>query len=245
MRFIDGLGFDLSAIGIAVPGGVNADGTSITVTDSLPMTCFTPASFFTKEGIPVVMVGDMHAAILAVCLDHPDADNLAVVMMGTGVACGYRRIDRKTGMPVFGGIDLGYLVYDTPEGARYLNDIAGGYEILEAGGCSGAELAKRAAEGQTKAVTVIQKAGYYVGMSLSAVRLATGAKTIVIGGGASTFPGMIETIRETFERTCLPLYRDGVSVHGPQDPTMLVGRGAIISADRRLNQADSAGQSGN
>ena len=43
--FHDRLGFKPRAIGMAIPGGVNAEGTFITLTDSLPMTCYTPASY--------------------------------------------------------------------------------------------------------------------------------------------------------------------------------------------------------
>jgi len=227
--FMDKLDFRPRAMGMAIPGGT--DGERITVTDSLPMTCYTPASYFTRDGIPIRMVGDMHAAILAAAAPYPKEENVAVVMMGTGVACGYRRYDGKGGVS-YGGIDLGYIVFDTPEGPRFLNHLASGPALLYYSGMTGPELAQAVASGDEKAVALVKKAGYFTGLALNTVRLTAGAKIIAIGGGASSYDGVFEAIEDAFVKTCLPLYRDGVKVLKPDASTSLVGQGAIVFAQQ-------------
>jgi len=226
--FMDKLDFKPRAIGMAIPGGTN--GTSITVTDSLPMTCYTPASYFTRDNIPIRMLGDMHSAILAVSDPYPDDVNVTIVMMGTGVAYGSRKWDAASGKVVYGGMDLGYIVFDTPEGPKFLNSIAGGGAILRAAGMSGPELAQKVKEKDPAALALIDKIGYFVGMAMSTVRLTAHPKVIALGGGASTYEGMFEKVKDTFEKTCLPLYREGVEIIRPNVPTSLVGEGAIIFA---------------
>ena len=194
------------------------------------MTCYTPASYFAKEDIPLRMVGDMNAAILAVADPYPKDVNVTIVMMGTGVACGNRVYDRRRDTVIYGGMDLGYIVFDTPEGPQFLNSIAGGPNILKAAGMPGPELAQKVQEGDPKAVALIEHAGKFVGMALSTVRLASHPSVIAIGGGASTYQGMFEKIKETFFSTCLPLYREGVEIIRPNVPTSLVGEGAILFA---------------
>ncbi len=228
--FLDRLGFKPRAIGMAIPGGVNAEGTFITLTDSLPMTCYTPASYFTRDGIPIRMLGDMHSAILAAAEPYPDDVNVTIVMMGSGVAYGSRTWDQASGKVVYGGMDLGYIVFDTPEGPKHLNSIAGGRSILRAAGMEGPELAQKVREKDPKAMEVIDRVGYFVGMAMSTVRLTAHPKVIALGGGASTYEGMFEKIRDTFDKTCLPLYREGVEIIRPNVPTSLVGEGAIIFA---------------
>ena len=80
------------------------------------------------------------------------------------------------------------------------------------------------------ALEVIDRVGYFVGMAMSTVRLTTHPRIIALGGGASTYEGMLEKIRDTFDKTCLPLYREGVEIVRPSVPTSLVGEGAIIFA---------------
>ena len=67
-----------------------------------------------------------------------------------------------------------------------------------------------------------KRQGYFVGMAMSTVRLTTHPRIIALGGGASTYEGMLEKIRDTFDKTCLPLYREGVEIVRPSVPTSLV-----------------------
>lgn len=193
-----------AAVGVAVPGLVDAEG-RVTACDVLPrLVGWSPADSFRDLGVPVRVVNDGEAALAEETHDLPPHATAAVVMVGTAVGAGFLVEGRPLrGAGGWAG-ELGYLPFPTPDGVRRLDELAGGAFLAARLGTDGAGLHARAEAGDPEALAVIREGGAALGLALAGVIHLLNPHHVAVGGGTAALPGYWEAAREAAERHTLP-----------------------------------------
>ncbi|HEY8313858.1 MAG TPA: ROK family protein [Candidatus Baltobacteraceae bacterium] len=192
----------IASLGIAVPGIVDADGTVIAC-DVLPaFTGWAPRSRMREYG-GVTVLNDTEAALQAEMATGEPAGTVAVVMVGTGIGAAIgidgrslRRTSAYAGE--MGSIPVGHRAGDT------LDARASGAAILRMAGMDAAELTRRLAERDPRALQTIRDAGSWLGFGLATVVHLFNPRRVVLGGGTLAWPGYVEAAVERAKERTLP-----------------------------------------
>jgi predicted NBD/HSP70 family sugar kinase len=194
-----------SALGIAVPGLVDEDGT-VTNCDTFPhLEGWRADEAFADLGCPVRVLNDADAALAEETYDlGPDA-TAAIVIAGTWIGTAIR----AHGEPLRGARgwagEFGYAPIAFEGGSiMRLNDLAGGGAIARRLGTDGLGLYERAMRSDPEALAAVWEAGRALGLGLATLVNLLNPELLVLGGGALELPGYREAALETAERFSLP-----------------------------------------
>jgi glucokinase len=185
--FVAGLPLAPRAIGLAVPGLVDAG--KVVSSDVLPcLDGWEPAVRWGGER-PVVVENDVRAGLAHVSNEH-DLGTTALIMTGTGIAVAVR----TSGVVIAGANgwagELGSIPLWEAGDARTLDEHASGASVL-----------RRLAEESAPADDVIAQAGRFFGLGIATVVNLFNPSRLVIGGGALRHNGYLAnalTVARTF-----------------------------------------------
>jgi predicted NBD/HSP70 family sugar kinase len=173
--FIAGLPVAPRAIGVAVPGLVDAG--KVVTSDVLPcLDGWEPASRWGGR-CPVVVENDVRAGLAHVS-DDDDLGTTALIMAGTGIAVAVR-----AGGVVIAGAngwagELGSIPLQTAEAVQTLDELASGASVLRA-----------LADGIAPVDDVMAQAGRCLGLGIATVVNLFNPSRLVLGGGALRHEG--------------------------------------------------------
>src|SRR5215210_3796348 len=226
-------GFDAPpvALGIAVPGLVDADGV-VAGCDTLPrMEGWRAEEAFADLGCPVHVLNDAEAALVEETHDLRPEATAAIVMAGTWIGSAVL----ANGAPLQGARgwagELGYAPISLEGGhVARLDDLAGGEAIARRLGTDGAGLHDRATRGDSEALAVIGEAGEALGLGLATLVNLLNPELLVLGGGALELPGYREAALESAERYSLPDPWRVCAVRAPRAGAEVVALGAARAA---------------
>ena len=232
--FLAGLGVSPAALGIAVPGLVDATG-GVAACDVLPRIAgWRPADAFADLGCPVRVLNDAEAALAEEGHDLPADATAGVVMAGTAVGAAFR-VD---GRPLRGARgwagELGYLpVAVEAEGAvRRLDERAGGAAMAARLGIGGAQLRARAEAGDAAALSAIHAGGEALGLGLASVINLLNPHLVAVGGGALRLPGYLDAALASARRHAIPGLWEVCTVRPVRAGDAVVALGAARAASQ-------------
>lgn len=227
-RFLGEVGRPAS-LAIACPGLVDADGSRVVVSDVLPrLAGWHPGAL--DEAPESRLLNDVRAALYGAGHDHPDVADLAVVVVGTGIAAGF-----TSNAYVHAGADgwageLGSVPVHTAEGPAALDAVASGAAILSRLATSADEVHARLELGDAETREVVESAGRSLGEALGTVLNLLNPGRLVLAGGTVDYPGYVDAALAAAGRWTLPqLWGPGRMAVDPQ-PGTLVLRGAMAVA---------------
>lgn len=217
-----------SAIGIAVPGLVDAD--RVVVSDVLPKIAgWWPAASIAAT-CPIAVLNDAEAALAEAAAPLPAGASAAMVMVGTGIGLAllldgrpYRGARGWAGE--FGSIPT---VSDGPW--ITLDSLAAGGPLLDKLNIAPSDISARLGAGHLADRMTIERAGAALGFGLAVLINLLNLDRIILGGGTLRFPGYVESaILAARERTLPPLW-DACVIERAQNEETLVARGAARRA---------------
>lgn len=215
-------------VGIACPGLISPDGARVVVADVLPqLEGWRPRALDGPR--PGCLVNDVRAALLAATVAHPQDNELAVVVVGTGIAAGFTsRGHVHRGADGWAG-ELGSIPARVTGSTTTttLDAVASGAAVLRHLEMPPAEVAARAADGQVDVVRVIEAAGQALGEGLAALVNLVNPRRVVLDGGTLAYPGYLEAALSSARRHALPQHWAACEVAADEDPGTLVVRGAV------------------
>ncbi|NLI89449.1 MAG: ROK family protein [Epulopiscium sp.] len=228
--FIVGLPFEVEMVGMALPGLVEGDN-RLNISDVLPRLNGVESSYFGQGRFPVKFINDVKAATLTEANNHKEANTVATIMVGTGIAAGLA-VEGKLfrGSQGFAG-EMGWAYIPHGSGLERLDNLASGAAILEKAGCAASELNELLKTGDKMAKSIIDEAGYYFGVGLGLIIQFYNPDVIVVGGTTSTYPGYMEIAKETAKSCSLPQLFDNCLITKPQDIKRMVAKWAFVSDD--------------
>ena len=228
------LGLDLTAVGVAIPGHVDADDGSVSMAVNLGITHLPLGAMLQAQlGVPVFVEHDARAA--ALWLSNQADDRLALspasvafLAIGTGISAGVVLNGALLrGDNSFAG-EVGHVVAD-PHGAVCACGLRGCLETIAAGPAIGRQAAEAVAAGRTTvldarstaadvfraasagdavAAEIIDGVAEHLARAIRSLALTLGVKRVVIGGGvAAAGPALLDPIRSRIarERAMSPL----------------------------------------
>ncbi len=194
-----------AALGIAVPGLVDADG-RVTACDTFPrLEGWRADEAFADLGCPVRILNDAEAALAEEAHDlAPDA-TAAIVMAGTWIGAAIQSHGAQLrGARGWAG-ELGYAPITARNGeVARLDDLAGGGAIARRLDTDGAGLYERASRGDPEALAAIKEAGRAMGLGLATLVNLLNPDLLALGGGAFELPGYREAALESAGRYSMP-----------------------------------------
>jgi predicted NBD/HSP70 family sugar kinase len=203
-RFLSELPHPPSAVGLAIPGLVDAK-PSVVACDVLPgvVGWRPPASLTT--GWPFRMINDAAAALVEECHDAPAGATAAVVMCGTGIGAALLVDGRPFGGANGWAGELGSMPLAIGAGGvRTLDQLCSGEALVKRLGLDGASVRARAADGDAATMTAIQEAGTALGLGLAALIDIVNPAQVSLGGGLLDLPGYLEAALAAAHRHALP-----------------------------------------
>jgi predicted NBD/HSP70 family sugar kinase len=223
------LGHDITAVGVAIPGHVDPDG-SVSMAVNLGITSLPLGSMLHSElGVPIFVEHDARAAAFwlseqAVAGGANQAPaSVAFLAIGTGISAGIV-LDGAVlrGDNSFAG-EVGHTVAD-PEGVVCACGLRGCLETIAAGPGiarqadeaiaagrntvlsphpSAGDVFRAASAGDEVALEITGRVADHLTRAIRSLALTTGIKRIVIGGGvAAAGPALLEPIRSRILREC-------------------------------------------
>lgn len=237
--FIDGLieggaceSAGLGTVGVAVPGLVARDGQSerVVVSDVLPrLAGWRPRVLDRVEG--GCLVNDVRAALLGVLAERPEVGDVAVVVVGTGIAAGFAGESRvHAGADGWAG-ELGSIPLTVAglEGGRAgtLDELASGAALLRTLQLPPEEVAARVGADDAEAGAAVVAAGRALGAGLATLVCLLNPRRVVLAGGTLAYPGYLDAALEAAADLALPEPWRACTVEVDADPGTLVVRGAI------------------
>lgn len=225
-QFISELPFKVDGVGMALPGLIKNEDT-LELSDVVPNLNGVTADYFSEGRFEVKFINDVKAATLEEGAYYEQAHNLAVIMVGTGIAAGVIEQGRLLqGANGYSG-EIGYAHIPTQNGVESLDNLSSGAAILDKAGCSASELRELLEKGDEKAKYIIEEAGYYFGIGLGLMIQFYNPDYIVVGGSTSTYPGYMEIAKETAKKYTLSQLHDRCMITEPRDIKRMVALGAI------------------
>ncbi|MGG5260548.1 ROK family protein [Phycicoccus avicenniae] len=222
-RFVDRHD-EVGQVAVAVPGLVDADH-RVVLSDVLPrLAGWSPVR-------ADLVVNDVRAALAAVRAEEPGVEDLAVVVVGTGIAAAVLTGGRVlTGVRGWAG-ELGSVPVDLTGGSDLrLDDVASGRAIVRALGVTGEEVARRLAGGDPATREVVSVAGSALGRAVGSLVTLLAPARVVLAGGTTRFAGYAEAALAAAADVALPESWAGCRVGVDADPGSLVVRGLTALA---------------
>ncbi|HEX6707143.1 MAG TPA: ROK family protein [Albitalea sp.] len=219
-----------TALGIAVPGLVDAQG-RVEMSGVLPkLAGWRPAQAFADLGCPVAVLNDAEAALAEEARELAEGATAGIVMAGTAIGAAFR----VEGVALRGARgwagELGFFPVATDHGVKRLDELAGGRFIAARLGIDGATLAQRAQAGDAHALAAIRAGGAALGLALAGVVNLLNPHLLVLGGGTLQLPGYEAAVHEALERHSLPPLRQACVVRRAEGGPAVVALGAIRTA---------------
>jgi predicted NBD/HSP70 family sugar kinase len=232
--FVASLPATPSALGIAFPGLVDADG-SVVACDVIPRLVGWRPPRALSGPWPFAILNDCEAALVAEARDHDRAATLAVVVVGTGIGAAFQ-VDGRVlrGARGWAG-ELGSIPIAAGDAVRTLDQLASGQAILEQAGCDGAELEALVARGDTRVMTVIRDAGAALGLGLAAVVHLLNPSALALGGGVLRLPGYAEAARSSGRAHTLGPMWETCAVGPLHDGEHAAAVGAALAASSSMD----------
>lgn len=228
------LGQDVAAVGVAIPGQVDAVHGSVRMAVNLGITYLPLASLLEAElGIPAFVEHDARAAVVWLGGHAPDGSptapaSVAFLAIGTGLAAGIV-LDGELlrGDNGLAG-EVGHVVVD-PDGVACPCGLRGCLETIVAGpaigrqadeaiaagrqtvltaGATAADVFRAAGAGDPVAVEIVDRVADQLARVIVAMSLTLGIRRFVIGGGvAAAGPALLDPIRSRLahQRAASPL----------------------------------------
>lgn len=254
-EFIASLPFPVTDVGMTIPGILTPEGDCVEFIDQMMGLSGMSTDYLSGPGFRVHYIGDLPAAALWETSFYPPDQTVLVVMAGTGIAMSGQMGGNP---PVMIGADMGYAPVQTPEGVFLLNELVGGYAMLRGtrepiddylarlarrepeptdengqrrGSIDGETFLKRLAEADPAIIRLVEDAGHYLGLALSSLIVHFFPQVIVVGGGTSGYPGLLDRAIDTARRYTLPFYFDMCRIVTPHgDPRQTAALGARLYA---------------
>lgn len=224
-KFIEKLPYKPDGVGIALPGLVVGD-YMVKFSDLSSLNGIT-TDYFSEGRFKVRFINDVKSATVAEVANNKEKDTIAVIMAGTGLAIGvYSQGKILKGCNGFSG-ELGYCMINTENGAQTVDSVSGGNGILNIARCSAPELLEKLNNNDTKAIELIEKAGYYFGLILTNIMHLYNPDLIIVGGSTSTYKGYMENALETCKKYTLEDIYNSCVITTPKDSRRIVALGAI------------------
>jgi predicted NBD/HSP70 family sugar kinase len=223
------------AVGVAVPGLVARDEghEHVTVSDVLPhLAGWRPRVL---DRVPVgTLVNDVRAALTGVLTEQPQVGDVAVVVVGTGIATAFTGAAQvHAGANGWAG-ELGSipLVPRGPAAGRpgTLDELASGAAVLKALQLTPEEVTARARAGDPAVRSAITAAGQALGAGLATLVCLVNPRLVVLAGGTLAYPGYVDAAIEAAAGLALPDPWLACTVQVDPDPDTLVVRGATHAA---------------
>ncbi len=235
-RFTASLGAEPEAVGIAVPGLIEAD--RIVCCDVLPLLDGWQHNNLLGAHIPHVFLHDIHAALAEEISSLPPGSSAAILVVGTGIGMAFT----ANGQVVSGACgwagELGSIPMTTAEGVCRLDEIAGGAAVLARTDLDPEQVHTALAEGDPQVGEIIRQAGGAFGLAIATVVNLLNPEIVTLTGGTLTYPGYLTAALSTAEQTTLPhLWRACTIRCAPDEP--LVALGAIRLA-KQVHQVGTA-----
>lgn len=221
----------VSAVGVAVPGLVARDGQGerVAVSDVLPHLAGWRPQVLDRVRVGC-LINDVRAALLSVVVDRPQDGDVAVVVVGTGIAAAFAGAGRvHTGADGWAG-ELGSipLMLPSPAGRRVgtLDELASGAAVLRTLQLPPEEVSARARAGDAEVLSVLTAAGQALGAGLATLVCLVNPRHVVLAGGTLAYPGYVDAAIEAAARLTLQQPWRACTVQTDADPGTLVVRGA-------------------
>ena len=223
-----------AAIGLAVPGLVDADGV-VAECDVLPAFRRWPArqALQARWGaqVPVAVINDVKAALVEEFADTTDGFTGVLVMAGTAIGCALK-VDGHVlrGTDGWAG-ELGYWPVQQPGGGWLrLDELAGGAFMAARRGVSAAELARLAEAGDPATRMLIDAGATALGATLAGLVNLLNPSVVAVGGGALRLAGYWPRVREALHRHALPPLGERCTLRQVAAGASVVARGALRTA---------------
>ncbi|GIP38414.1 glucokinase [Paenibacillus sp. J31TS4] len=229
-RFLDRLPYEPDGVGIGLVGLVA--GTDRVAFSDMKALDGATAAYFSDGRFPVRLLNDVKAATMAEAAHYPDARTLAVIMAGTGVAMGVVADGKLLGGASGWSGELGYTMFPTDAGTQKLDHLAGGAAILRQAGMDVETFLASLERGDEKAEGIIDRAGYYFGLTLTNVLHLYNPDRIVIGGSAASYKGYLDKALAVAQELTLKEHWAACTIVPARDPRRIVALGAREFARR-------------
>lgn len=231
-KFIASLPFVPTGIGMAVSGLVEENILKITHLKNLNGM---KADYFSTDNYKVYFINDVKAAMVCEEEYYDPNTALALIMAGSGFALSVR----TQGVNVLGqngwAGEIGSNPYPINGKIEALDDISGGYGILDKAGCKIDELLLALERNEQFAVGVIEQAGFYFGLALTDVIHTFNPEYIVVGGSCTKFKGYMDKAIATAKEYTLEGMFNNCQIVEPRDMKRIVALGAIKYAMKSKN----------
>lgn len=208
-EFIKEENIQTRSLAVAIPGLVNED--EVLDCDVLPCLKGITIESFSFD-YPVKFLNDVEAALEEERKNYNETDNLAVIMIGTGIGMAMI-VDGKVtkGASGFTG-ELGYMPVFTENGITFLDNMAAGAGLLEQYGDSAEKLKESLNNDDSDAVAILERGAKYMGIGISSVISLLNPEIIVVGGGTATYKNYFETMLKSVEKNTLPILRKATRI---------------------------------
>lgn len=228
--FINGLPFEVTAVGMALPGLVENNNT-MPLSDVLPNLNGVTTDYFSDGRFQMKFMNDVNAATLAEAIHHDDKHTVAVVMVGTGMAAGVTiEGELLVGSQGFAG-EVGWAHIPYEDGVERFDNLVAGGPILEKARNSAEEFVKRLDARDEEATQIVEEAAYYFGVCLGQIIQFYNPDVIVVGGSTSTYPNYMEIAKKTAKECTLPEMYNHCSIIEPQDMERIVALWGLLNED--------------
>jgi glucokinase len=229
-RFLASLPQPPAALGLAIPGLVDADG-RVEACDVLErFTGWTPEAL--RQGPWAFAALNDADAALAGETDGTET-SAALVVVGTGIGAAFV----LNGRPFRGGRgwggELGSVPVATSDGVRTLDQLASGDALVRRLGRDGAAIARDAAAGDPQVRAAITEAGEALGLGLAAILHLLNPTELVLGGGVVALPGYRAAALRSAEAGTLRALWRACQVREFRHGDRAAAIGAARSAERR------------
>jgi predicted NBD/HSP70 family sugar kinase len=224
--FLKELPFVPDGVGIAVPGLTSGPG-RVEISDVVPGLNGVTADYFSENRFNVRFINDVNAAAVFEAANYPDKHTIAVVMVGTGIGLGIISNGELFEGSRGWSCEIGISLLCTENGIQNVDSLSSGAAILQASKCSPEEFGRQLEEDDNKAKIIIEKAGFYFGITLSNIMYLYNPDIIVVGGSASTYKGYLEKAIGIAENFTLKKHFNCCEIVRPKDIKRMVALGAI------------------
>lgn len=233
--FLASCGPDVRSVGVAVPGLVgpaaDAPGHHVVVSDVLPhLAGWRPGALDRVQGC---LLNDVRAALVGAMAERPDEPDVAVLVVGTGIATGFSHRGRvHAGADGWAG-ELGSILVHVgvhpTDAVATLDELASGAALLRTLGLPAEKVAARAAAGDGAVVAAVQDAGAALGVGLATLVCLVNPRRVVLAGGTLAYPGYLDAALASAARHALREPWAACSVEVDADAGTLVVRGAVAA----------------
>ncbi len=215
VRSIEARSPEIVAIGLGVPGIVDPDSKHVQAPPNLPGWDDVDllASIRQVTSKPVDLENDANAAALAEALMGAGVDepNFLYATLGTGIGGGVILNGALYRGPHGDAGEIGHIIMDAwaREGARdprafrtaVLEDHVGNAGIVQMARLAGHDVHSVA---EITDESILREAGRVIGIGMCTAMAVLGLRVLVVGGGVSQAPFIIDTIRQTVQRRAIP-----------------------------------------